>query len=86
MDQPRDTLFIDIGIGLLAGLVATKVTGLAQEALARPMPEGVKEYERRLRPEPTSRVAARRRPGADRLVTPAVLRPGAPAGARARSR
>ena len=60
MDRPRDTLLIDIGVGLLAGLVATKVTGLAQEALARPMPEGVKEHERRLRPEPTSRVAARK--------------------------
>jgi uncharacterized membrane protein YagU involved in acid resistance len=60
MDRPRDTLLTDIGVGLLAGLVATKVTGLAQEALARPMPEGVKEHERRLRPEPTSRVAARK--------------------------
>ena len=60
MDRPRDTLLTDIGVGLLAGLVATKVTGLAQEALQRPMPEGVKEHEQRLRPEPTSRVAARK--------------------------
>ncbi len=63
MDRPRDntpTLPVDIAVGLLAGLVATKAYGLAQEALARPMPEGVKEREERLRPEPTSRVAARK--------------------------
>ena len=61
MDRPRDntpTLPADIAVGLLAGLVATKAYGLAQEALARPMPEDVKEHEERLRPEPTSRVAA----------------------------
>ena len=60
MDRPRDILLTDIAVGLLAGLVATRVTGFAQEALRRPMPEGVKEHERRLRPEPTSRVAARK--------------------------
>ena len=58
MGRPKNNLLADIAIGLLAGLVATKVTGLAQEALARPMPEGVKEHEERLRPEPTSRIAA----------------------------
>jgi uncharacterized membrane protein YagU involved in acid resistance len=60
MDRPRETLLVDIAIGLLAGLVATKVTGLVEEALARPMPDDVKEHEERLRPEPTSRVAARK--------------------------
>jgi hypothetical protein len=55
-----DTLPVDVAVGLLAGLVATRAYGLAQEALARPMPEGVKEREERLRPEPTSRVAARK--------------------------
>jgi hypothetical protein len=43
MDRPRDntpTLPADIAVGLLAGLVATRAYGLAQEALARPMPEG----------------------------------------------
>ena len=60
MDRLRDTLLIDLAVGLLAGLVATKVTGLVEEALARPMPEGVKEREDRVRPEPTSRVAARK--------------------------
>ncbi len=60
MDGLKRTLLADIGIGLLAGLVATKATGLAQEALAWPTPEGVKEREGQLRPEPTSRVAARK--------------------------
>jgi uncharacterized membrane protein YagU involved in acid resistance len=60
MDRRKDTLLADIAIGLFAGLVATKVTGFVGEALARPMPEGVKEHEERLRPEPTSRVAARK--------------------------
>ena len=60
MDGPKGTLLTDLAIGLAAGLVATRAYGLAQEALARPMPEGVKEHEERLRPEPTSRVAARK--------------------------
>jgi len=63
MDRPRDdtlTLPADIAVGLLTGLVATEAYGLTQEALARPMPEGVKEHEDRVRPEPTSRVAARK--------------------------
>ena len=60
MDRLRDTLLIDLAVGLLAGLLATKVTGIVEEALARPMPEDVKEHEERLRPEPTSRVAARK--------------------------
>ena len=55
MDRPRDTLPVDIAVGLLAGLVATRAYGLAQKALARPMPEGVKEHEDRVRPEPTGR-------------------------------
>ncbi len=60
MSQLKDTLLADIAIGLLAGLVATKVYGVAQGALARPMPKHIKEHEEKLRPEPTSRVAARR--------------------------
>ena len=60
MDRSRNTLPIDIAVGLLAGLVATRATGIVGEALARPMPEDVKEREERLRPEPTSRVAARK--------------------------
>ena len=60
MDQIKDTLLADITIGLLAGLVATRVYGIVQEALARPMPKRIKEHEEKLRPEPTSRVAARK--------------------------
>ena len=60
MDRPRDTLPVDIAVGLLAGLVATRAYGLAQAALARLMPEDVREREERLRPEPTARVAARK--------------------------
>ena len=60
MDQLKDTLLADIAIGLLAGLVATRVYGIVQEALARPMPKRIKEHEEKLRPEPTSRVAARK--------------------------
>ena len=59
MAGPKGTLLTDLAVGLVAGLVATRATGLVGEALARPMPEGVKEREERLRPEPTSRVAAR---------------------------
>jgi hypothetical protein len=58
-DRPRDTLLADAAVGLLAGLVATRAHGLAQRALHRPMPESVKAHEARVRPEPTSRVAAR---------------------------
>ena len=60
MDRPRDTLLADIAIGLFAGLVATKVYDFAQQALSEPMPESVKEQEERLRPEPSSRAAARK--------------------------
>lgn len=60
MDRPKDTLLVDAAVGLIAGLIATKVYGLAQEPLQRPMPERVKQREERLRPEPSSRVAARK--------------------------
>ena len=48
MDRPRDTLLVDIAVGLLAGLVAAKATGLAQEALDRLTPEDVRGREGRL--------------------------------------
>jgi uncharacterized membrane protein YagU involved in acid resistance len=60
MDRLKDTLLADLAIGLIAGLVATKMYGIAQEALAQPVPQGIKEHEEQLRPEPTSRVAARK--------------------------
>ena len=60
MDRPRDMLLADIGIGLVAGLAATKVYDLAQEALSRAMPAHIMEQEERLRPEPSSCTAARK--------------------------
>ena len=61
MDRPRDTtLPVDIAVGLIAGLVATQVYGFAQQGLHRTTPEEVKRHEERVRPEPTSRVAARK--------------------------
>ena len=60
IDRPRDALLIDVAVGLLAGLVATKVNGFAQQALYRPMPATIKDHEERVRPEPSSRVAARK--------------------------
>jgi hypothetical protein len=38
VDRPRNTLPVDVAVGLLAGLVATRAYGFVQEALARPMP------------------------------------------------
>ena len=60
MDRARDALLTDISVGLLAGLVATKVNGWGQRVLYRPMPARLKEHEERVRPEPSSRVAARK--------------------------
>ena len=60
MDRARDVLLTDIVVGLLAGLVATKVNGWGQRVLYRPTPARLKEHEERIRPEPSSRVAARK--------------------------
>lgn len=59
MEETTANLLADIPVGLVAGAVATKVTGFAQEALYRPMPESIKEQEERVRPGPPSQVAAR---------------------------
>jgi uncharacterized membrane protein YagU involved in acid resistance len=48
----------DIGIGLLAGLVATKVTEYGQQALWSLTPEDIRRQERAVRPGPPYRVAA----------------------------
>jgi len=45
MDHPKSTLLADLAIGLVAGLVATKVTELAQQALYKPMLESIKRRE-----------------------------------------
>jgi uncharacterized membrane protein YagU involved in acid resistance len=51
-------LLLDLGVGLLAGLAATKVTEYGQEALWALTPENIKEQEERVRPGPPFRVAA----------------------------
>ena len=58
MDRTTKTLLADVAIGCVAGLVATKVYGLVQEALYRPMPRDVKRQEEQVRPGPSSQVAA----------------------------
>ncbi len=60
MDRTTKTLLIDLAIGCVAGLVATKVYGRVQEALYRPMPRDVKRREEQVRPGPSSQVAASR--------------------------
>ena len=60
MDRTMQTLLVDVAIGCVAGLVATKVYGLVQEALYRPMPRDVKRREDQVRPGPSSQVAASR--------------------------
>lgn len=52
------TLLVDVAVGLVAGLVATKVYGFAQQAFYRPMPRSVRRQEERVRPAPSSQVAA----------------------------
>jgi len=58
MDRQTKMLLADAAIGCVAGLVATKVYGLVQQALYRPMPRRVKRQEERVRPGPSSQVAA----------------------------
>jgi len=77
MDRGTETLLVDIAVGLLAGLVATKVTDLVQGPLRQATPEGAKRREARVSPGPSSsQVAARRiaqrlgRPAADRRLRP----------------
>src|SRR5829696_3842453 len=60
MDRATQMLLADVAIGCVAGLVATKVYGLMQEALYRPMPRYAKRREEQVRPGPSSQVAASR--------------------------
>jgi hypothetical protein len=53
MDRTK-TLLVDLAIGCVAGLVATKLYALVQEALYRPMPHHVKWQEEQARPGPSS--------------------------------
>jgi len=78
VDREHGSLLEDVVTGLVAGLVATKVTGLAQQALYRPMPERIKRREARVRPDKVSAQDAagllfdQRLVGVDRLGAPIV--------------
>ena len=70
MDPRVQPLLMDVAVGLIAGLVATWATDLAQGPLRRATPEGSKRREAQVSPGPSSsHVAARRI--ADRLGRPA---------------
>jgi uncharacterized membrane protein YagU involved in acid resistance len=58
MEPKTRTLLFDVAVGLVAGLVATKAYGFAQQAFYRPMPRHVRQEEQRVRPAPSSQVAA----------------------------
>jgi uncharacterized membrane protein YagU involved in acid resistance len=58
MHDSSKTLPVDIAIGVLAGLVATKVTDWAQTALYDATPAQVREKEERVRPGPPAEIAA----------------------------
>lgn len=60
MNHPKHALVVDMAIGFFAGVVATKVTGYAQEASYRVMPNKVKEQEERVRPADPPEVAAKK--------------------------
>lgn len=55
-----DSVILDVGVGLLAGLVATKVTEFGQQAMWKVTPEAVRQQEERVRPGPPYRVAAQK--------------------------
>ena len=60
MNCTTKTLLVDVAAGCVAGIVATKVYGLVQEALSQPMPRELKRREEQVRPGPSSQVAASR--------------------------
>ena len=45
MDRRAQPLLVDIAVGLLAGLIATKATDLAQGPLRRATPDSVRRQE-----------------------------------------
>lgn len=61
MDSRAQTFLADIAVGLLAGLVATQVTNLAQGPLRRLTPSRVKAWERLVRPGASSSLVAARK-------------------------
>lgn len=61
MDRAARMFLIEAAMGLLAGLVATQATNLAQKPLGRMTPERVKRRERRVGPGDTSSAVAAER-------------------------
>ena len=55
---PSHPIWVDVTIGLSAGLVATLVTNLAQHPLSRMTPEWVHRQEKRVRPGASSSLVA----------------------------
>ena len=60
MERTTNNLVVDVAIGLVAGLVATKVTEYAQEALYGVTPDTIKEREERVRPGLPPQIAAQK--------------------------
>ncbi len=58
---PAHPVWVDVGVGLAAGLVATLVTNLAQGPLRRMTPEHVDRHEKRVRPGASSSLVAGRK-------------------------
>ena len=57
-EPPRHPVWIDIAVGLVAGLAATQVTNLAQKPLKRVTPDNVDRHEKRVRPGASSSLVA----------------------------
>lgn len=53
-------LLLDIAVGFAAGLVATKVTELTQEAFYKAMPRSITKREEEVRPGPPPKIAAQK--------------------------
>ena len=53
MDRRAQPLLVDIAVGLLAGLIATKATDLAQGPLRRATPEDARRREAQVSPGPS---------------------------------
>ena len=62
--KPSEKLAADAAIGLIAGLVATRMTAPTQNLLYRLMPESGKRREEQARPGPPTKIAAKKVAGA----------------------
>jgi hypothetical protein len=71
--EPRHPVWVDVAVGLTAGLVATLVTNLAQRPLRRMTPDSVDRLERQVRPGASSSLVA-----AQKLCKAADLDPSPP--------